>query len=65
MEEASSETLPKAVTRPRWQERVKKSLSGECSPSTGDTGMSQKNGITGNCHGAIPPLGMRPSPHYM
>ena len=39
MEEASSEALPKAVTRPRWQERAMKSLSGERSPSTGDTGM--------------------------
>ena len=38
MEEASSETLAKAVIKPRWQERAKKSLSNERSLSTGDTG---------------------------
>ena len=38
MEEASSETLAKAVIKPRWQERAKKSVSNERSLSTGDTG---------------------------
>lgn len=38
MEEASSETLAKAVIKPRWQERAKKSVSKERSLSTGDTG---------------------------
>ena len=38
MEEASSETLAKAVIKPRWQERAKKSVSNERSLSIGDTG---------------------------